>query len=44
MNFFKKNCPHCGKENPVGRPDAEGFCGRVCETNYKYERKYGKKA
>lgn len=43
MNYFKKKCPYCGKENPVAHPDALGFCNRVCETNFKYEKKYHKK-
>jgi hypothetical protein len=42
MEFFRKNCPYCGKNNPVPFPSAPGFCGRVCETNYKYEAKYKK--
>lgn len=44
MDFFKKDCPYCGKTNPVGNPSSPGFCNRVCETNYKYELKYKRKA
>ena len=40
MNFFKGTCQECGKEIPVTRPDAKTFCGRVCESNFKYRNKF----
>lgn len=43
MEFFKKKCPYCGKENPVTHVDAEAFCNKMCEANYKYERRFGRK-
>jgi len=38
MNYFKSKCPACGKEVILPHPGKVGFCSRVCETNYKFEK------
>lgn len=43
MEFLKKKCPYCGKENPVGNMHSPGFCNKYCEGNYNYEKKYGRR-
>lgn len=40
MEPFKTTCPECGKEVITYDPHKKNFCNNVCETNYKYKKKY----
>ena len=41
MKMFKKLCAQCGKkEVSVYNKNQKVFCSKVCETNWKYGRKF----
>jgi hypothetical protein len=46
--MFKVPCVVCGKECPVYGKDKTGklpvaYCGKVCETNDKYDKRFDKR-
>lgn len=40
MEMYKVKCPECGKDVLTYDPHKPEFCGKICKTNHKYNKKF----